>query len=275
MSEELETVGADVTDNTDNQPANKMVTIRLNNRDVAVPQSAADILRQTEHDLKSGYDKKLRDERAQIDSEWESKVKLFEQDKAWLNEAYAKYPEAAKYYEPLVDGGRGYVGAPSLLTGGATKVTNMPTQPINTGATAFNVTDPKLKEIDNTLKSLKDDLYNEGLERANRAFALAMAKYPYADKDAMGEKFENYFFKNKKHPTDTFIEAAVKASHEHVTNKVGVAKKVDPATLKRETVLPDVTGKPSSPTQKPAQSLDDRDAFEAWIEEGLRSAGAT
>ncbi len=85
----------------------KMVKIILNNREVEVPESTVDSLQQTEHDLKSGYDKMLAEERVTMKSGEDEHNRLFTEDRAW----YQSHEQSEwDDYSPKCDGGVGYTG---------------------------------------------------------------------------------------------------------------------------------------------------------------------
>lgn len=195
------------------QPNVGMTKIVLNGQEVEVPDvpEVIESLKSTEHNLKSGYDKKLQAERAALQAEREQQKTFLDEDTTW----YAQHSkEEWPHYKPKVYYGEqgGYDGSTQpTQTTQQKKVANMDT---------FDV-DPmvKIKELEAKITAIeKDRVYDEEAAKAavNSTLTDAQKEYKNADVDSVIKALEVNYLKTGRHATPAQVVAEMKRSHEHV-----------------------------------------------------------
>lgn len=226
MAEDNTGVGGQLDDDGQtSKPAEP--TVVINNRAVPVTE-APGVLRQMEHDLKSGYDRKLESERQAI--------------KAALNADKQFYattdPAAWEFYEPTVDGGRGWVGqgepvkagqqsaAPTQSTQTKQERTMPTTQetPTGTQATpAFN--EGELAAIRTKQAELDKRLYEQDVAQSIRTRDALATKYPDADISAVTAQMKAWDLEHggQACPADV-VDQFMNQSHAFVSKRIEAVK---------------------------------------------------
>ena len=225
-------------------------TIIINNREVKI-SDAPEALKQMEHDIKSGFDKKLADERDAINDKLEYDINWYSthDKKFWGN------------YNPTVDGGNGYRGDAGMLTeitpnGGYDTVE--PASQIKPNA--FQ-SDPKMKALENKLSKLESIIanlqetnYRKGINEVITIRKGLEKKYPNADIISVNALLDSYFDVNKVHPSAAVIEKIMKERSQFVLdchNRMTLVKPVEP---QKTTTTPAGGGIPQAP-KKPMHEL--------------------
>jgi hypothetical protein len=220
---------ADVVDNNSQSP-----TFVFNNKVFHSTEEVQAEARAMESSIKSGFDRKLAEERAVLQSE---KAALAE-DVQW----YASHDSSLwNQYEEKVNGGRGFVGT-------VTPVSNKTTVP--EGSAAFN-DNGALKRVEDELNAIKQKLntdaqYND--ERAKVAvintLKAGVGKYPYADEQAVKSELQIFYQNNNnRHATPDEVMQIVAASHNRTLNLVNkAANKGNTQGDDKRTVTPIVKG---------------------------------
>jgi len=220
------------------------VMVTINNRQVPVSK-AEEVLRQMEHDLKSGYDRTLAQERerlqADITTERDRVATLLDQDKTW----YDSHPQSQwRYYEPLVNGGKGEL-----------PMENIPVT--KTDSPDMSAMKQEMDNLRSTMASLTEKTVLMDTENAlkTRNVLLAKAEYGYADADAVTAKMLAHHQKTGSPATEPEIEQFIKQSHDHTAKAlerhkaISTPKGDEPAGA----VLPGVGGKPPSQSLTPPE----------------------
>jgi len=265
-------VNVDTDNIDDNRP--EMVTITLDNREVTVPKDAVEVLKQKEHDIQSGYDKKLAEERARIREEAEKNAQALEEDLQWYR-THADRPELWDYYEAKVMGGDGEAHIPeNIVPDHLAKDT--PKNANTVSNTAFGA-NSKVASLEKELKTIRENIarmQEKENEKSMQDVIIAKeslkSKYPQAfdtpAKQAMVNRLlEQRYYKLGRHPTKVEVEEEIQM----------FAKTISNASAKDtgKTSLPHATGSP--PSLKPEKAiplredtLDERAAQDAeWIRE--------
>lgn len=206
--------------------------------------------------INSGYQKKLADERAQLEKERQEIADKLNRDKQWINEHYND-PEAMANYKPLVEGGEGYVGK---------KTTQTPNN-----SSVFQEESQVIRELKNELAAIKQQVNTvisetdeQGKQRVMKTRDILKGKYPYADVDAVNDRMENWWrAQGGKHPTDTQIEEWLKKSDEHVRKesiRIEKAKQTAPI-IEPTKATPSAGGQTAGTPTQPKVGLDNPTEF--------------
>lgn len=215
-------------------------TIVINNREVPISQ-APEVLRQMEHDIKSGHDKILTREREQLQEQLGSAL---ENDLHWLETHDQK--EWANY-ELTSKGGRGYVGTtdPKPVT----------TTEKNDNASAANsLMDGEVRRLNSEVERLKMSMVEREASEVISRMKTHAAKFPYADQDAVLLKLQTIHRETGRPATDSQIAEIVQKSHDHVEKHVrATGKPAETKTEKTPSPIPDAGGKipESEKTKRP------------------------
>ena len=233
----------------------ELVEVTFNNEVVKVPKEAADKFTEMEHNLKSGYDKKLETERAEIQVERDDHKKNLNQDLINVNALMAKGVTDFTSYKPLIEDGDGkYHGV-------------MPTpeeeaEPAKQQAPAFN-NDDAFTKLTKKLDDTNDRL--DALDRRDANQALDVAEglvktYPGAEAYSDAVKYidmPNFHREHGRAPEQDEIRKMFSERHSKI---VPFTKKDKPDTP----AIPDMTGggRPNIPKRelKPG-ALADTDAL--------------
>lgn len=248
-----------------------MTTITLDGQEVSVPATAAEILKQKEHSIQSGYDKKLAEERATMQAESGKTGELLQEDLAELNRIIAINPDAIQYYEPKVSGGRGYVGSQDLLQGKSDNPAK--TTPANPDVFNNNADMLKMKKdmaaLEGRLNSLNETGDNT-VDSASTTFRQMLTKYPYCDNAALSAKLDLFHIQNGRHPSDKFIEVEAKKLHDFVTGKLSKAAPKD-NVVGSTTATPTTGGSNPSPSPKKVPNLENAEEFSQYVADNWAS----
>lgn len=242
MEDNMDNTGAV---NSDNQPS--VQTIRINNREVAITD-APEVLAQMEHDLKSGYNRKLEDERARTASNLRA-------DTQWYS---THDPAEWGSYEPLVDGGRGWVGSgePKLAGQGPASQTSQSAQPVQNKPDPF--AENQLLQLRVAQQQTQAELTKIQVERALSTLDGIAPKYPDADLKAVKLRMQVHHEQNGKPASAGDIETFLRESHEHTNKRVNAVRKGIEAAGRSSgqagstgSALPDASGGSGSGSTKP------------------------
>jgi hypothetical protein len=204
----------DTTDAANTGDQSQVQTIRINNEDVPIADAPAK-LAEMEHSIKSGYNRKLEEERA-------TSAANLRADTQW----YAQHdPADWDMYEPLVGGGRGWTG------NGQPRVAGQPTaspQAQSTQSAAVKA-DPFSENALSELRAQQARDHREleviKVEKALAAMEKMVVKYPDADTSAVKVRMQAYH-QEHGHPASTEeIENFLRMSHDHTSKKVAAVKK--------------------------------------------------
>jgi len=217
-----------------------------------------------EHSIKSGYDRKLADERAAL-------ANALDEDTTFYRD-HADRPDLWAHYEPKVGGGKGFTGDATLL---ATKPTVTPTaQPAQ--STAFG-DQTKLSKVERELASVKERLeaftaYNDEAARQAviKTLDILSPKYSAADLDGVKAQLQIEYNKHGRHASPDEVEVFVRKSHERMSKKFNLA---EPHPGTPTSAVPAVKGgkTPSAPSATVPNMFEDPDGFRDWVNGRLES----
>ena len=241
----------------------EMVTITLNNREVEVPKDAAEVLKQQEHDLKSGYDAILQNERAAIQAEQEKHDALFAEDL----EFYNTYPQTEwEFYSPKVDGGNGYM--PSEVP--ATQTDTTQSTPVFNNDPKVSSLENKIKELEKKLEGVSEGVVRSGAEQVKIVRDELITKYPGAGlviADINNQLGEYYDTHGNTHAPPVEIERIVKAQHSRV-EKYAAGRMKGNTVLTDKTTLPPVGGAAPSASKPPPLNISNSNDMDEIIKRG-------
>lgn len=269
---ETDITGVDMTGVSASGLSGKPVepTVVINNREVPVSM-APEVLKQMEHDLKSGYDRKLADERRATSDRLNA-------DKQF----YATHPpEAWEQYEPTVDGGRGWIGQgdpPAVQVDvsptqskQSTKEKTMPDNTSTQQAPAFDKSE--LDKLREEQANIRREMYEARVAQSiNTRNALAQ-KYPDADLSAVTAHMKSWDLEHGLQACpDDVVEQFMKQSHDYVAGKVATLSEakanaiISARTTETTSATPTLSGG-SAPLggKSMTPSLSDPDAFADYI----------
>jgi len=250
MADETETTtGAD-----GDASQTEMETITLNNRQITVPKSAAQILKEAESSLMSGYQAKLQKERE------ETKQRL-DEDTTWYS---THTQDVWPLYDPKVQGGKGFTGDESQLT--AKKEQPVTTPTVNEKTTPVSFGDEmRVKQLEREHEELKKKVENievsdfkKGQEQVKQERDALLIKYPFADTTAVNDALGVFFRDNGRHPLKSEIEKCVKRSNDFIAIKVANAQQ---GMVPKQTAMPSASS--TSPLTK-RDKLPPLDDVAAW-----------
>ena len=248
-------------------------TITINDRAVKLSE-APQVLKDMEHSIKSGYDKKLADERA-------STASLLKEDIAW----YSAHPNPDYWnrYMPKIDGGSGFTGTAAELAEASKEPSGEYTQPETPRAardTAFGK-DPAIAALEAKLARLEEQTtsnsqvtYQSEVNRVAQARDALITKFPNADIELVNLKLQSVLNGSGSHPVNAVIEKIVKESHDATNRRIAAATRgtegTGPPTQSRS-ATPAAGGTPANPAPQKALSLDnDRETLKQRIFDKLR-----
>jgi len=253
---ELEQTTDDAVGN-DSSPSEPMVTV--NNKTVPISQ-AEQVIKEMESSIKSGFEKKLTEERASL-------ANALEEDTSFYRD-HADRPDLWEHYEPKVGGGRGFVGDEKLLSESPSQTKPNQNQ-AQSQQQAFG-DQTKLSKIERELTSVKEKLnavvgYND--EAARKAVVKTLdicnTKYPAADIDGVKAQLQVYYNANgQHHAAPEVVEEMVKNSHERMSKKFNL----DTGTTTPESATPSPKGgkAPAPPNPKIPNMFTDPEGFSEW-----------
>lgn len=246
--------GIEIPDVAEN--SRQSVKFIVNNREYGTAEEAEAALREMESSIKSAYDRKLAEERQKLQSE---KSALAE-DVEW----YATHDVSLwNQYEEKVHGGKGFVG----IVTEKSKTTTVPDNAAFNDANAINRLEERLRSMETELTSLKQ--YDD--EKAKGAVIATLknnlAKYPYADEQAVKLELENYYrANNQHHPTPDIVLQVIEKSNKRTLDLVNKAKSGKPDVPAPPVVTAGGSGTPAADTAKGRPSLSkDPEGFKRWI----------
>ena len=229
----------------------EMETITLNNRQITVPKSASQILKDAESNMTRGFQEKLTGEREKIDKD-------LAEDTTW----YSTHDQSLwASYDPKIHGGKGFTGDESLVT---TK--KEPATPITSGKpnvsfgddARLNQLERELAEQKKTIEFLQTSEVKRGELQVIQDRDILTKKYSFADIESVNESLRNFWIVNQRHPLTNEIEAIMKKKNDFVALKVATAKQ---EMIPKQTATPSVSG--TSPLTK-KDKLPKLDDLEAW-----------
>jgi len=218
MSIETEVLDEGVAE-TGSQPTIETTRIVLNGEEVEVQNvpEVIDKLKAAEHNLKSGYDRKLATERQAIEQkkqEVENKERWLQEDLEWLS---THTPDEFDAYLPKVHYGEegGYTGKQSQAR-------------TRTVEKSTFEEDPKVKALEAQLAELKGEItkakqYDDesGKNAVISTLEVATKEYGMADVEAVRAKLEQYYYAHgNRHAPANVVRDLVKQSHDHVAKFV-------------------------------------------------------
>jgi len=245
------------------EPSEPMVTV--NNKTVPISQ-AEQVIKEMESSIKSGFDRKLADERTTL-------ANALEEDTSFYRD-HADRPDLWNSYEPKVGGGRGFVGDEKLLTQPTASKTDLNPMQHTTSAQpqqtqAFS-DQTKLAKLERELTSVKDKLnavvgYNDEASRKAvvKTLDITAAKYPASDIEGVKAQLQVYYNANgQHHAAPEVVEEMVKSSHERMSKKFNL----DTGTAKPWSATPTPKGgqPPTTPNPKIPNMFTDPEGFSEW-----------
>lgn len=262
----METEDGVVEEELDSQPNIGTTKIVLNGQEVEVPDipDVVDKIKQMEHNLKSGYDKKLQAERDQLKG-------FLDYDTNWYSTHDTS--EWGRYVPKLAAGEQGgYVDS------------SVTPEPTPKGTKMENAFDPdvqtKVNKLEAEIALLKEQRQREiELAKAavNRTLTASKDEFKYADVDTVIAGLEAHFLKTGNHATPEEVRDIMRASHNHVAKFV-TKQTTTPATgvvaqPKSATPTASATPPTTTPGEKKTVPIDDVDALMAdW--NNYRSGGS-
>ncbi len=254
MAKEKEGVDLDIQGGKEaNQP--ELVEVDFNNEKVMVPKETADKFHEMEHNLKSGYDKKLVDERVVIQQERDKLQADFKADVADYNDLLGKGVTDLSGFSARTVGGDGqFHGAIPEPDGNIVEPTATPT----TSAFTDDAFTKLSKELDSTNERL-DLLDRRDAEQAVLIAESLIKSYPGSKAyfDAI-KKTDMVEFHQLHGRAATQDEIKKMFSTRHAELKPFVKQDTDISTV------PDVSGggRPNVPkVERPRGFLEDTDAI--------------
>lgn len=227
----------------------EMETITLDGEEIEVPKTYAEKLKNIEMTMKSGLNKKheakVREDAARLRA-----------DKDWLN-AHADRPDLWEFYEPTVEGGRGFIGREDML---GEKPKTPETKPVTTEQNSEVAELRKKVEIlEERLSNVQTTTEETSKSQAVDARETVLAKYKFADKEILTKQMEHYYLVNKyKHPSPKIIEEFAKAEHNRIAEIERKAKDTTiPKPITGTTTLPKPSNISPSGDKKKLPRIDD------------------
>jgi hypothetical protein len=180
--------------------------ITLDGEEVAVPKGYGEKLKQIETSMKSGLNRKHEAKQRDL----ADKLKA---DKDWLN-THADRPELWAMYEPLVDGGRGFIGSKDMLEQSSTTTSTKQEQPqVNPEVMELR---RKIEDLEKKVNSVETNVEETTISQAASARDRMLSKYPNVDKEILTDKMCLYLANNKKHASPELIEQFAKAENDRI-----------------------------------------------------------
>ena len=258
---ESEVTTTEPTGGETTKPTEQMITI--NNREVPLSQ-AEQTLKQMEHDLKSGYDKRHQEKMTEATAQ----VKQ-------MQDALAE--DAIYYATHNMDDWRGYMpktGAHIDLDSVMANVTPKTyepeprTQMSEPNAFAENET---IREVTNKVSALEQRLAREEAARNDTAKNIVVeslresqAKFPYANVNSVGERLSHYYSVNGSYPTPDIVRKYMKEEHDFVKAQIDKATSSGKA-VQGEGITPKVTGAVPEKDKPKLPRLDDAAGMTSFI----------
>ncbi len=254
---ELDDSSTDGVVNNDSKP--ELETVTINNRTVTVPKDVAVVMKDMEHDLKSGYDKILSKEREELTRKEMTIHGSLQEDLSW----YSQHPkEAWNKYDSKVLGGKGYLGTEEDLR--ATKKQETVAPQNNTSfsdSTKVNKLEREIEELKQKMTAKEEGDFKRGEVDVVESRDTFLRKYPNADVDSVNDALRNYFLTKGEHPNKKQVEDIVKKRHDTVS-KLIETKKEPPKT----TIPPVRESSPFKKLDKPVR-IDDIDGIVKLMQE--------
>lgn len=249
------------------QPSETMVTI--NNRAVPISQ-AESVIGEMEHNLKSGYDRKLADERAAL-------VAALDEDTTFYRD-HADRPDLWESYEPKVGGGRGFTGDAAQLTVAPTKPTQglQSVQPAQQAAFGDQT---KMAKLERDLATVRETLnsvvgYNNEVAKnaVIKTVGICQSKYPAADTEGVKAQLQVYYNRNnQRHATPEIVEDFMRQSNERMSKKFNIATPSNPTPNEPSSATPIVKSGvlPTTPSPKIPNMFNDMEGFKKYVGDHL------
>jgi len=240
----------------------KMVEVELDGRKVAVPESAAELLKQKEHDLASRNERILAEERNKLATERAEFQDKFKKDTAAYNELLKKGAKDLSQYDPLTLGGTGrYIGTVPEPDDDDEPVTRK--APANT-----TFAENELTAIRNELASIKQSAAQkeaaEARERVSFMEDLQARKFAYADADAVLSDMRAYHEQFGRPPSEAKITEFLKKRHDKIAKQLPAGST---APKPAESALPDAR-QTRSTERTPAEKLPALNDHLGWADIG-------
>jgi hypothetical protein len=204
----------DTTDAANTGDQSQVQTIRINNEDVPIADAPAK-LAEMEHSIKSGYNRKLEEERA-------TSAANLRADTQW----YAQHDTADwDSYEPLVGGGRGWTGTGQPRAAGQPASAQQAQSAQPTAPKSDPFSENALSELRAQQARDHRELEVIKVEKALAAMDKMAVKYPDADTNAVKVRMQVYHQEHGYPAPADEIETFLRMSHEHTSKKVAAVKK--------------------------------------------------
>lgn len=256
----------DITNGADgtNVSEPEVVELELDGRKVSVPKTAAEILKQKEHDLASRNERILAEERERIRTESSQRSELLKRDMENLDKLLAQGVTELSLYDPLINGGTGQ------YRGKLPDTDDLDDQPKRRTKNDSAFAETEYDKIRNELAELRKTLTTKEEAEAREAVSFMeetlKSRYQYADADAVLSDMRNYHRENGRPPSEKKIVEMLKRRHDKVASIVSQTggKPVDKANTQ---TMPDTKGNRSTRATAP-DKLPRLDDFEAWAQLG-------
>ena len=225
-----------------------METVTLDGEIVEVPRGYAEKFHQIETNMKSGLNRKHEAKQKDL----ATKLKT---DKDWLN-LHATRPDLWEYYEPTIDGGRGFIGSNDMLEE-SSKTTTANQQSTVSNAEVAELKQ-KLADLEKRVSGVQTDTDENLRGQAGRARDTILGRYNYVDKENLTIKMEHYYMTHGKHPSAEIIEEFAKVENTRIAGVIDKKSKAAPVVGAADTTtLPIASNTPPGGTKPKLPRLDD------------------
>jgi len=208
----------------------ELETITINNRQVTVPKDVANVVKEMEHDLKSGYDKILDKERAELTKKENAIRDSLNEDLSW----YSAHPkEAWGKYDSKVLGGHGFTGSEEDLKATPQQATVSAPQN-NTSfsdSTKVSTLEREIEELKKKMTTSEEVNFKRGEGDVVEARDTLLRKYPNADIDSVNDGLRNYFLTKGEHPNKIEVEKIIRKRHDTVSQIIQKSKEPPKAPI--------------------------------------------
>ncbi len=220
-------------------------TVRFNNEVIPVSQ-LENKAREMEASLQRGFQDKIAKERQAMHT-------ALDEDTLW----YAQHDQSLwRYYEPKVNGGKGFTGDPKMLDT-QTKTQNQEQPQVN-----VNLDNTEIVNLKREIESLKSSMAGQEISKVAEIRDSIIGRYAYADLKAVNARMQEYYIANGRHPSKHDIETIISESDMHVRKFIQAINKPtnNQAAKPAATGIPPIGGKaPDAKSNEKLPRLDSPD----------------
>jgi hypothetical protein len=237
------------TEPTDGELAKPEPTIVINNQTVPLSK-AEETLKQMEHNLKSGYDKKHQERTEQM------KQALADDIKFYASHDQSEWGSYQTKVGAHIDLNSALAGVqPPAYTPEPTRYSMPEPDVFKENETIRNITN-KVSTIEQRLAA-DEAARNEAAKNVViESLRDAQNKFPYANVKSVSERLSNYFHANGVHPTPDVVRQFMKEENDFVMAKVNAVTSSGKPSV-GDGITPPVTGAPPEKGRDKIPRLDD------------------